>query len=265
MHKLESQESRKTGSASPAVPISAVESARAVALHTFRNQMPSRRSRDSSRKVSARFNISGLVVPCVSGRNVLIPPNRGHPLCLLTLTDCALRNPMMNNARRTRNAPSANGSGDVPTVQVLRTAQKTSPGEHKASRAALIARPVHDDVLFTSDVLLRLETQSSTTCRSEAFTPSLAAAPHISSARPLEVEPARDKCAIASPIEILPDLKLRPNASRRYLPVAPLCSEDCAGPDPDRFPTTVVVEPDPDEPPPADPRWAALSEITFNE
>ncbi len=49
------------------------------------------------------------------------------------------------------------------------------------------------------------------------------------------------------------------------LPVAPLCSEDCAGPDPDRFPTTVVVEPDPDEPPPADPRWAALSEITFNE
>lgn len=49
------------------------------------------------------------------------------------------------------------------------------------------------------------------------------------------------------------------------LPVAPLCREDCAGPDPDRFPTTVVVEPDPDEPPPADPRWAALSEITFDE
>ena len=47
------------------------------------------------------------------------------------------------------------------------------------------------------------------------------------------------------------------------LPVAPLCSDDCAGPDPSRFPTTVVADPEPDTEPPADPRWAALSEITF--
>ena len=51
------------------------------------------------------------------------------------------------------------------------------------------------------------------------------------------------------------------------MPVAPLCREDCPGPDPDRFPTSVVVDPDPDDAaePPADPRWAALSELTFDQ
>ena len=49
------------------------------------------------------------------------------------------------------------------------------------------------------------------------------------------------------------------------LPVAPLCSADCAGPDPSRFPTSVVVDLDPEAEPPADPRWAALSELTFDE
>lgn len=42
------------------------------------------------------------------------------------------------------------------------------------------------------------------------------------------------------------------------LPSAPLCRDDCAGPDPDRYPATVegadAV---------ADPRWAALSELRF--
>lgn len=52
-----------------------------------------------------------------------------------------------------------------------------------------------------------------------------------------------------------------------HLPVAPLCSDDCAGPEPERFPTTVVVDPDPEtEPEPAaDPRWAALSELNFRD
>lgn len=52
------------------------------------------------------------------------------------------------------------------------------------------------------------------------------------------------------------------------LPIAPLCRVDCPGPAPERFPTSVVTDPDPaDEPaePPADPRWAALSELTFDE
>ena len=51
------------------------------------------------------------------------------------------------------------------------------------------------------------------------------------------------------------------------LPVAPLCREDCAGPDPDRFPTSVVPDPEPvdETAPPADPRWAALSELTFDD
>jgi DUF177 domain-containing protein len=53
------------------------------------------------------------------------------------------------------------------------------------------------------------------------------------------------------------------------LPVAPLCSEDCAGPDPDDHPVTVES----DEPEgevgeegeaPADPRWAALDQLKFD-
>lgn len=56
------------------------------------------------------------------------------------------------------------------------------------------------------------------------------------------------------------------------LPLAPLCREDCPGPDPDAHP--VVVADDgaaddddaADEPvePPADPRWAALGELRFD-
>ena len=49
------------------------------------------------------------------------------------------------------------------------------------------------------------------------------------------------------------------------MPVAPLCHEDCAGPDPERFPTTVACDDDVPDEPPADPRWAALSELTFDE
>ncbi|MGI9604943.1 MAG: YceD family protein [Acidimicrobiales bacterium] len=51
------------------------------------------------------------------------------------------------------------------------------------------------------------------------------------------------------------------------LPLAPLCSEECVGPDPDRFAPTGV--PDEDEAAEAageiDPRWAALSELQFDE
>lgn len=56
-----------------------------------------------------------------------------------------------------------------------------------------------------------------------------------------------------------------------HLPVAPLCSQDCAGPDPERFPTTVEsddsVESDHAEvaDPPMDPRWGPLSQLTFDE
>jgi uncharacterized protein len=59
------------------------------------------------------------------------------------------------------------------------------------------------------------------------------------------------------------------------LPLSVLCREDCAGPDPDRFPAT--IEADDDEAPageadpegpgeaPGDPRWAALREIRFED
>jgi uncharacterized protein len=51
------------------------------------------------------------------------------------------------------------------------------------------------------------------------------------------------------------------------LPLAPLCREDCPGPAPEEFPTGPAA--DHDEPPdadgPADPRWAALSELRFED
>ena len=44
------------------------------------------------------------------------------------------------------------------------------------------------------------------------------------------------------------------------LPLAPLCSEDCAGPDPEHFPVRSAEGTEP----PADPRWAALAELRFD-
>lgn len=58
------------------------------------------------------------------------------------------------------------------------------------------------------------------------------------------------------------------------LPVAPLCRDDCGGPDPERFPTSVASddvhgdasnEGGGDPTPLGDPRWAALSELTFDD
>ncbi len=52
------------------------------------------------------------------------------------------------------------------------------------------------------------------------------------------------------------------------LPIAPLCQDDCSGPDPERFPTTtesvVEAEAAASETLP-DPRWAALSELDFGD
>ena len=45
------------------------------------------------------------------------------------------------------------------------------------------------------------------------------------------------------------------------LPVVPLCAEDCAGPEPDRFPTGLAS----DDEPRRDERWAALDELRFEE
>lgn len=66
-------------------------------------------------------------------------------------------------------------------------------------------------------------------------------------------------------------LDLRPMVEELVLasmPLAPLCAEDCSGPDPERFPTTTedeVAAAAAAEEPPADPRWAALSELRFDE
>jgi uncharacterized protein len=45
------------------------------------------------------------------------------------------------------------------------------------------------------------------------------------------------------------------------LPLVPLCRPDCPGPSPDRFPTGPADE----DARPADPRWAALDELSFEE
>ena len=49
------------------------------------------------------------------------------------------------------------------------------------------------------------------------------------------------------------------------LPLAPVCREDCAGPEPDRFPAVAHVEPVEDAPAPRDERWAALDDLTFDD
>lgn len=52
------------------------------------------------------------------------------------------------------------------------------------------------------------------------------------------------------------------------LPLAPLCSSSCAGPDPERFPAHVASDSaglsDQEAPPTVDPRWAALDELRFD-
>jgi len=50
------------------------------------------------------------------------------------------------------------------------------------------------------------------------------------------------------------------------IPLAPLCSDDCSGPDPSRYPA--AVEPDVDlseDAPTSDPRWAVLDALKFDE
>jgi uncharacterized protein len=73
------------------------------------------------------------------------------------------------------------------------------------------------------------------------------------------------------PIEDEDHLDLEPlvrEAVLLSLPLSPLCSETCAGPDPDRFPASVEAtapgeDEEPEEPaePPRDPRWAALDQL----
>ena len=49
------------------------------------------------------------------------------------------------------------------------------------------------------------------------------------------------------------------------LPLAPLCGDDCAGPDPDRFPAAVAPDVEKAETATTDPRWAALDQLRFDE
>ncbi len=50
------------------------------------------------------------------------------------------------------------------------------------------------------------------------------------------------------------------------LPLVPLCSPDCVGPAPDRFPTGPAADSGPDvgPDPGPDPRWAALDDLEFD-
>lgn len=66
------------------------------------------------------------------------------------------------------------------------------------------------------------------------------------------------------------DLDLEPalrDALALALPIAPLCDEACAGPDPEAHPVTVAADDDKAgdaEPAPADPRWGALDAFHFD-
>lgn len=60
------------------------------------------------------------------------------------------------------------------------------------------------------------------------------------------------------------ELDLEPlvrDAATLGLPLAPLCGDDCRGPDPERFPARSADEAAPS----GDPRWAALDGLTFDE
>ncbi len=54
-------------------------------------------------------------------------------------------------------------------------------------------------------------------------------------------------------------------------PAAPLCSDACAGPEPQRYPTGAQLDDDPaddqvdDADRPLDPRWAALDQLSFDQ
>ena len=51
------------------------------------------------------------------------------------------------------------------------------------------------------------------------------------------------------------------------MPLAPLCRDDCTGPDPERFPTTTEEAQEAaaaGDGPPRDPRWGALDELRFD-
>lgn len=48
------------------------------------------------------------------------------------------------------------------------------------------------------------------------------------------------------------------------LPLAPLCRDDCIGPDPDEHPVIPAPDDDVEAPPPSDPRWAALDQLRFD-
>lgn len=47
------------------------------------------------------------------------------------------------------------------------------------------------------------------------------------------------------------------------LPLAPLCADECEGPDPDRYPTVTAEAYEAQEKPP-DPRWAALGDLDIS-
>ncbi|MBN2621984.1 MAG: DUF177 domain-containing protein [Acidimicrobiales bacterium] len=64
------------------------------------------------------------------------------------------------------------------------------------------------------------------------------------------------------------DLDLEPalrEALALALPLAPLCDEACAGPDPDAHPVSIAVDDEgADEEPPRDERWGALDTLRFD-
>lgn len=66
-------------------------------------------------------------------------------------------------------------------------------------------------------------------------------------------------------IDLVPMVR---DAALLGLPLAPLCSEDCAGPDPERYPTITEEQLEAErasaEKPP-DPRWAALGDLDLRD
>ena len=62
-------------------------------------------------------------------------------------------------------------------------------------------------------------------------------------------------------LDLIPILR---DAVGLSLPLAPLCRPDCAGPDPERFPTLTEDELDQAKQDEPDPRWSALDDLDLN-
>jgi uncharacterized protein len=135
---------------------------------------------------------------------------------------------------------------------------------------ALSDAEVPDDALVAAELDLELLVDGHLTARGTIRAPwtgrcrrclqDVAGAIEVEVSEVFEPHPAEDAETYpldADRVDLEPMVR---DAVLLALPLAPLCRDDCAGPDPDTHPVGVEGE----SAPAADPRWAALGELRFD-